>query len=198
MIVRILSLVMLGMSVFVFSACKKKEFTGAAPTITTTAVTNVTTSSVTTGGIITHNGGATVTASGIYWSRTSNLPTIADDTTRGSTSIGIFSTTLTGLDHGATYYVRAYAINKVGVGYGNAISFATANAVPVARNIFFHGEPVMGERITVRYTYFDEENDPESGTIIQWFLTNDTTNGTFVTITMRQIVFISRHFLRAV
>lgn len=182
MTVRMVSLVMLGMSVFVFFACKKKEFAGAAPTITTTAVTNVTTSSATTGGMITHNGGATVTASGLCWSRTSNLPTIADDTTQGNTSIGIFTTTLTGLEHGATYHVRAYAINKAGIGYGNAISFTTANAAPVARNIFFHGEPVMGERITVRYTYFDEENDPESGTTFQWFLTNDTTNGTFVTI----------------
>jgi hypothetical protein len=95
--------------------------------------------------MITHNGGATVTASGLCWSRTSNLPTIADDTTQGSTSIGIFTTTLTGLEHGTTYHVRAYAINKAGVGFGNTISFTTANAAPVARNIFFHGEPVMGE-----------------------------------------------------
>lgn len=168
-----------GIVLFIFSHCKKKaSFSGSIPQVTTAAITNITTSSATAGGMITNNGGATITASGICWSRTSNSPTINDDTTLGTATIGIFSFTLDQLQHDVTYYVRAYAINRAGVGYGQTVSFTTANSAPEVRNISFFGNAAVGELLKLRYTYTDDENNPESGTGFQWYSTNDTVAGT--------------------
>ena len=99
--------------------------TALLPTITTTAVTSITTSSATSGGTITSDGGAAVTARGICWSTSSN-PTIALSTkTTDGTGTGSFSSSLIGLASGTTYYVRAYATNSAGTGYGTQESFAT-------------------------------------------------------------------------
>ena len=45
-------------------------------------------------------------------------------TTDGS-GTGTFTSSITGLTAGTTYYVRAYATNSAGTGYGNDISFTT-------------------------------------------------------------------------
>ena len=39
--------------------------------------------------------------------------------------MGFFTSTITGLDFGTTYYVRAYATNSVGTSYGEEMSFTT-------------------------------------------------------------------------
>jgi uncharacterized protein (TIGR02145 family) len=76
------------------------------------------------GGTITNNGGETVTARGVCWSLSAN-PTILDNKTTDGTGIGTFTSMLTGLTTNTTYYVRAYATNKAGTGYGNDVIFTT-------------------------------------------------------------------------
>jgi hypothetical protein len=100
------------------------------PTLTTTGVSNITTTAATTGGIITSNGRADITARGVVWS-TSPSPTtaLATKTTNGS-GTGTFTSNLTGLAPATTYYVRAYATNTAGTAYGNEVSFIT-NAAAV-------------------------------------------------------------------
>jgi uncharacterized protein (TIGR02145 family) len=104
------------------------------PTLTTTEVSNITSPTATTGGIITSNGGANVTARGLVWS-TSPSPTtaLATKTTDG-TGTGTFTSTLTGLASATTYYVRAYATNAAGTAYGTEVSFTT-NAVAVLPSV---------------------------------------------------------------
>ncbi|MBA7544886.1 hypothetical protein ES705_37247 [subsurface metagenome] len=94
------------------------------PTVTTTSVSNITENSAQSGGNVTDDGGAEVTARGVCWS-TSENPTIADDKTSDGTGTGSFISSLTGLTANTTYYVRAYATNSVGTSYGNEISFTT-------------------------------------------------------------------------
>ena len=95
------------------------------PTLTTTAVTSITLTTAVSGGSISSNGGALITVSGICWSTTTN-PTIGVlNTTTDGTTTGSFSSTMTGLSAGATYYVRAYATNIAGTAYGNQQSFIT-------------------------------------------------------------------------
>jgi hypothetical protein len=55
------------------------------------------------------------------------LPTIQDDhqDETGNFSTGIFSASLSGLQPGTTYRVRAYAENSIGLNYGNEITFTT-------------------------------------------------------------------------
>lgn len=98
--------------------------TDTAPTVTTTAVTNITGSSADSGGNVTSDGGEAVTARGVCWN-TTGTPTTADSSTSNGTGTGAFASNLTGLTSGTTYYVRAYATNSVGTSYGGQESFTT-------------------------------------------------------------------------
>ena len=94
------------------------------PTVTTSTVSNITATTATCGGNVTLNGGAPITARGICWS-TSTTPTVADNHTSDGTSMGTFTSQITGLNPGTTYYVRAYSTNRVGTAYGEAVMFTT-------------------------------------------------------------------------
>jgi len=96
------------------------------PTITTTSVAiSITSNGANSGGAITADGGASVSARGIVWS-TSTAPTIALSTkTSEGIGTGTFTSTLNSLMAGTTYYVRSYATNSIGTVYGAEINFTT-------------------------------------------------------------------------
>jgi len=96
------------------------------PTLTTTAVSSITTNSASSGGNITSDGGATVTARGVCWNTTGN-PTTANSKTTDGSGTGSFSSSITGLSANTTYYVRAYATNSAGTAYGNQVPFTTSS-----------------------------------------------------------------------
>ena len=102
-----------------------------SPTLSgTSAISTISRYGASSGGTITSNGGATITASGVCWSSTSNTPTIVDTKTTDGLPAGTFTSTITGLTAGVTYHVRAYATNSVGTGYGPVQTFtSTATAV---------------------------------------------------------------------
>lgn len=97
------------------------------PTVTTTAASGITQTAATTGGNVSAAGTSAVTARGVVWS-TSPAPTVAltTKTTDGS-GTGAFTSNITGLTAGTTYYARAYATNASGTAYGSEISFTTQN-----------------------------------------------------------------------
>lgn len=101
------------------------------PELTTDTVSAITQTTAQSGGTITSDGGDTITARGVCWSIT-QLPTIEDSITSDSTGIGSFNSFITGLITDTTYYVRAYATNNVGIGYGNERTFTTASAPVLA------------------------------------------------------------------
>ena len=94
------------------------------PTLTTTAVTSITQTAAVSGGNVTDDGGAAVTARGVCWSTSTN-PTTEDNSTSDGSGTGVFTSNLTGLSPNTIYYVRAYAVNSAGVSYGNQVSFTT-------------------------------------------------------------------------
>lgn len=103
-----------------------------APTLTTTAVTAITTITAASGGNVASAGGLEITARGVCW-RTSSNPTISDNKTTDGAGIGSFTSSITGLTPGTTYFARAYATNSIGTSYGNAYSFQTLpNQAPAA------------------------------------------------------------------
>ena len=104
------------------SAMSFRTADSSLPTVTTTAVSTITSVSAQSGGNVTSDGGATVTARGVCWS-TGQTPTVLDDKTTDGTGTGSFTSDITGLTPGTTYYVRAYATNSVGTGYGSSRSF---------------------------------------------------------------------------
>jgi len=77
-------------------------------------------------GNITDIGGENATKRGICYNTTGN-PTIEDSKVEevGDFEIGAFTEILTGLSTGVTYYIKAYAYNSAGYGYGEEISFIT-------------------------------------------------------------------------
>ncbi len=97
-----------------------------SPTVTTNTVTDVTVSSATCGGVVTSDGNVPVTARGVCWDTSPN-PTVDDNDslTFNGSGIGSFTSMLSGLAEGTTYYVRAYAINSVDTAYGEQKSFTT-------------------------------------------------------------------------
>ena len=95
-----------------------------SPAITTNEITQITTGTALGGGIVTSDGGATITAKGICLS-TSQNPTILDKKTVDGTGMSAFTSTITEIASNTTYYVRAYATNITGTGYGNQLSFTT-------------------------------------------------------------------------
>ena len=120
---------LMGLLFALFFNCKKKEDIKTAPTVTISAITNITATSATTGGDVTSDGGATVTAKGICYG-TNHNPTTSDSKTTSGTGTGSFTSSITGLNPGNTYYIRAYATNSVGTGYSSQLSFTTLALAP--------------------------------------------------------------------
>ena len=96
--------------------------TPLTPIATTAAITSITTETASSGGDVTSDNGTACTAKGICWS-TTNPPTISDSKTNDGSGIGAFTSSITGLTAGTTYYVRAYGTSSVGTGYGAVQTF---------------------------------------------------------------------------
>jgi len=102
---------------------------GATPvlaTISNAYPTEIVTTTAKAEGNITDLGNSAVTQHGHCWS-TSPDPTINDNKTQlgSAISTGTFTSSLTGLNAGTTYYLKAYATNYAGTAYGNQIVFST-------------------------------------------------------------------------
>jgi pectin methylesterase-like acyl-CoA thioesterase len=93
-------------------------------TVLTAPVSFISTTTATCGGNVTNDGNAAVSARGTCWDTLPN-PTIAKSKTSDGAGAGTFVSFLTGLTAGKKYYVRAYATNSSGTGYGNQDSLLT-------------------------------------------------------------------------
>ncbi|MBN1182181.1 MAG: fibrobacter succinogenes major paralogous domain-containing protein [Bacteroidales bacterium] len=109
----------------IIHSCTKEEL----PTLSTSGITNITATTATGGGFVTSDGGAAVIARGICWSITEN-PSTADSKTTDGGGIGQYVSSITDINAGATYHVRAYATNNVGTAYGADIPFSTLGQLP--------------------------------------------------------------------
>ncbi len=120
-------LIFLTFSAFLIFSCKKASLPGVA----TGSVTRILQASAYSGGQVTSDGGAQITARGVCWN-TALDPTISNSKTTDSTGAGLFTSHLTGLTANTLYYIRAYATNSEGTSYGAAVSFITLNEdVPI-------------------------------------------------------------------
>ena len=122
----VIPIVLIGLTVCLTS-CKPKPTLAA---VTTTNVTDKTQTTATSGGNVTSDGNADVTDRGVCWG-TSQNPTISSSKTSDGTGTGIFTSSITGLIPGTTYYVKAYATNSEGTAYGSEVSFSS-NPVALA------------------------------------------------------------------
>ena len=72
------------------------------------------------------DGGSDVTERGICWSKYSHNPDLTDDTLRDNHGgTGQYAIRVENLEMSTTYYVRAYAVNASGTGFGEVLEFST-------------------------------------------------------------------------
>lgn len=120
----ILSWLFSALSVSAASVSVGSTLTDTLPTVTTKPVYDISATSAKTGGIVNSSGGSPVIARGVCWGTTEN-PTLEDNYLVNGTGTGTFFSNLQGLAPRVTYYVRAYATNSTGTGYGEALPFTT-------------------------------------------------------------------------
>lgn len=118
---RFFFLTALAVTILLINACKKEP---VIPTVETDYVSGITLVSATSGGNVTSEGDADVTARGVCWSTTQN-PDLNSSKTSDGAGTGLFASEITGLTPGTKYYLRAYAVNSAGTGYGDEIEFTT-------------------------------------------------------------------------
>jgi len=106
--------------------CKKEL---SKPIVSTNSLSDITQTTATGGGEVTFDGGAKVTSRGVCWSTIQN-PQNSDTHTEDGSGSGSFTSSLTNLTPGSTYYVRGYATNSVGTAYGNQIYFTSLSGIP--------------------------------------------------------------------
>lgn len=181
--------------------------TQTAPQITTNTSSNITLTSSTSGGTITSDGGAEITAKGVVWNTTSS-PTISLATkTMNGSGAGSFLCSITNLSPSTTYYLRAYATNSVGTGYGNEISFttnavvlpsiSTSPIIDISKSSAVTGGTITndgGGTVTARGVVWNTTQNP---TIVLSTKTNDgTSTGTF-TSTISNLESGTKYYVRS-
>lgn len=161
--------------------------TGAVvlPTLITATISTITSNSAVSGGTITANGGATITARGLVWSTSTN-PTIVNSKTTDGIGTGSFESVMTGLNPATTYYVKAYATNSAGTSYGTELSFTTATPIILLPSVVTIGAQTWTTKNLDVTTYSDgtpipQVTDPRawwSLTTGAWcYYNNDSANG---------------------
>ena len=159
----------------------------ALPSITTGTVTSIIDTTANCSGLVTSDGGDSVTARGICWSTSAN-PTLADNHTVDSCGLGSFIGTMTGLIPGTQYHVRAYATNGGGTAYGGNRTFTTkttptvsidsvVNITSVTARCTCHVTHNGGLPLTARGLCWDTIPSP---TINGNHTTNGTSTGNFI------------------
>lgn len=127
-----LSVLIMGMLMIV-NGCKKDDTTDEnvvhVPVVATAAVTAITWNSATCGGNITSDGGFLITERGVVYG-TGIDPTIVGSKTSDGEGAGLFVSELMDLLPETNYYIRAYATNSQGTGYGSTMSFTTSGSAP--------------------------------------------------------------------
>jgi hypothetical protein len=99
----------------------------STPTVETLDITDITAMGALCTGKVTSSGGGTISSRGICWS-IYEAPTINDNKVICGSGLGLFSGAITKAIPNTCYYVRAFATNETGTGYGNQIPFTTLDA----------------------------------------------------------------------
>jgi uncharacterized protein (TIGR02145 family) len=119
------------------------------PILETTIAGNITQTTAISGGTITNDGGDTIIIKGVCWGTGQNPVANIDNKTTDGKGPGTFSSKITCLSPNTLYYLRAYATNSAGTGYGNSVSFSTKNS-----GITFNPDLTYDSIIDIDHNYY--------------------------------------------
>jgi PKD repeat protein len=156
------------------------------PTLNTNPASNILSNKATVGGNNIDSGGYTILEKGVCFALNNN-PTYTGNKTSNGLYRTNFSTIISNLTPATKYYIRAYARNQLGIGYGNLDSFTTSAPVPVitatptivdfGELIFNSNAPVLSYRLNANFL------SPASGNIVltasNGYTICSTYNGTY-------------------
>ena len=107
------------------------QTTAGIPALVTSNPTSVTAVSARVSGEVVQDGGAAVTARGICWN-TSGSPTVSDQKVISGSGVGAFIADISKLKYSTKVYLRSFATNSAGTGYGNQVELTTLSPIPAA------------------------------------------------------------------
>jgi len=121
----------LAASALMLMGCQDDDDRPGVPEVSTLPVTEITSGTAQSGGHVTADGGAPVISRGLVWS---NQPTPSLESHLGmrleGRGLGIFAASVSGLNDGEAYYVRAFATNAAGKAYGQQVEFTSLSVAP--------------------------------------------------------------------
>ena len=172
----------------IITSCKKKE----PPTVETSEITEITGTTAKSGGGINDEGSGPIISRGVCWNTIVN-PTIANNKTSDGTVAGSFTSSISGLNGATEYFVRAYATNEAGTGYGTSVTFKTLGEAPSTTTLqasdittttaILHGNINPNYLSTViTFEYGTATSYGNSATAIQSPLTGNTNTDVFATL----------------
>jgi hypothetical protein len=127
--------------------------TYALTVVSTQSVSGTNTNEVTANGTIDSLGNPVPTAYGFCWNMAGS-PTIVDECVDLALPVttGPFVATLADLVPGATYFVRAFATNQAGTGYGEDLSFTTIAETAAPRAVVMNPPASLTRQTTYQLT----------------------------------------------
>jgi len=128
-VIKTAGLLLLILSIYLINSCKKDIQT--LPDVMTADVTGITATLAASGGNIIDDGGAEIVSKGVCWNRAGN-PVVDDNKTIEGGGSGPFTSIVSQLIPNTIYYIRAYAINGAGTGYGKQVTFKTLGDKPTS------------------------------------------------------------------
>jgi hypothetical protein len=146
------------------------------PTLLTYDASGITALAASSGGNVV-DGHSLITQRGVCWSTSSN-PTLSHSKTIDGAGCGVFTSSLNGLSPNTHYYVRAYATNSIGTGYGNEVSFTTGAITLTTAN----ASSITGISATSGGSITDDGGNAVTARGVCWSTaSNPTTTGSHTT-----------------
>ena len=142
----LISLIVCLSGVLTIISCKKENPLIKIPTVTTGKIFDISDNTAVCDGYIISNGGSPIIKCGVSWGIDSTLLSI--EKTRHIEDLhdtGNYTSSIIKLIANTTYFVKAYASNRLGTGYGKVVTFTTG--VPYANNINFNSSINYGSLI---------------------------------------------------
>jgi uncharacterized protein (TIGR02145 family) len=186
--------------VLLIGCTEEESKTYLLPYLNTDEISQISYSSASCGGYIFSDRGLPVTARGICWSLHTS-PTISDSLTLDGSGTGGFLSQLRNLIPDTTYFVRAYATNSDGTGYGEEQTFhtmktsipvLTTRATPTSNTSLLLGGSISlsgGSKITAKGVYWSESPNPTASNHVI-----DLSSGEFLTTMSGLISGVSYYF----